>query len=331
MGATWSQFFPPTPTLTETTLPSQVGKVFIITGGASGIGFELANILYHAGGKVYIAGRSESNARRAIELIQSSSPSIASSVGQLEFLQLELDDLSTIRASANVFKSKESKLDVLWNNAGVSLPPVGSTSKQGHELQLATNCLGPYLFTQLLLPCLREAATTSSAGAVRVVWTSSQTVDLSAPKGGFTMDQITAPPADKTANYVASKTGNWFLASELASTVEAHGILSVVQNPGNLKTQLLRHAPRMMTTMAAPLLYEARMGAYTELWAGLAPELSREEEKMRACAGYVVPWGRLHPAPRKDLLLALQSKENGGSGRAVEFREWCEEKTRDYA
>jgi len=332
MGATWSQFFPPAPSLTEKNLPSQKGKVFIVTGGASGIGFELATLLYHAGGKVYIAGRSESNARHAIERIHASSRNTtSSSAGQLEFLFLELDDLSTIKASADAFKSKEPTLDVLWNNAGVSLPPLGSTSKQGHELQLATNCLGPYLFTQLLLPCLRAAAATSTAGAVRVVWTSSQTVDLSAPKGGFTMDHIVSPPADPTANYVASKTGNWFLARELAHTVQPQGILSLVQNPGNLKTNLLRHAPRWMAIVTAPLLHKARMGAYTELWAGLAPELAAEEGKVKACAGYVVPWGRLHPAPRQDLILALRGKDEGGEGRAAEFREWCEEETKDYA
>ncbi|KAF7196804.1 Short-chain dehydrogenase/reductase sthC [Pseudocercospora fuligena] len=62
MGASYSQFFPPPPTLTESNLPSQSGKVFIVTGGAAGVGYELSKILYHAGGKVYIAGRSEKNA-----------------------------------------------------------------------------------------------------------------------------------------------------------------------------------------------------------------------------------------------------------------------------
>ena len=66
MGVTFSQFFPPKPTLTEVNLPSQKGKVFIVTGGTSGVGFELCAILYQAGGKVYLAGRSEANAQFAI-------------------------------------------------------------------------------------------------------------------------------------------------------------------------------------------------------------------------------------------------------------------------
>lgn len=327
MGVTWSQFFPPTPALTEQNVPKQKGKVFIITGGASGIGFELATMLFQAGGKVYIAGRSEAKVWQSIEQIKAS---MHDAPGQLDYLPLELDDLTTIKSSVQAFQAKEPKLDVLWNNAGVSLPPLGSTSKQGHELQLATNCLGPFLLTQLLYPSLHAAAASAPPGSVRVVWTSSQVVDLSAPKGGFTMSDITSPPPDSTKNYVASKTGNWFLASELAREAvdhasPVHGILSVTQNPGNLSTNLLRHA-RWMKVLSAPLLHHPRMGAYTELWAGLAPELTLEDHG----GAYVVPWGRVHPAPRVDLLNALKSKDEGGSGRAREFWEWCERQTADY-
>ena len=324
MGGTWSQLFPPTPALAEQNLLNQKGKVFIVTGGASGIGFELATILFQAGSKVYIAGRSEEKARQSIDKIKASTHDAP---GQLEFLFLELDDLNTIKASVQAFQAQEPKLDVLWNNAGVSLPPLGSTSKQGHELQFATNCLGPFLLTRLLLPSLHAAAQSAPPGSVRVVWTSSQTVDLSAPKGGPSMADITSPPVDQAKNYVTSKMGNWFLASELARAAghSGSGILSVVQNPGNLSTNLLRHA-QWMKILSAPLLHRPRLGAYTELWAGLAPELTLEAHG----GAYVVPWGRLHPAPRADLLNALKSKTDGGSGRAREFWEWCEKQTADY-
>ena len=209
MGSTWSQLFPPSPQLTETNLPSLQGKIFLITGGASGVGQELASILYGAGGTVYIAGRSKENGERAIKQIKSSKSSAPN--GHISFIFLDLQDLATIKPAVETFKEKEARLDVLWNNAGVSLPPQGSVSKQGHELQLATNCLGPFLLTQLLLPSLQAAH--SSA---RVVWTSSLMVDMSAPKGGIELADVVSPPKDKTKNYVASKTGNWFLASELA-------------------------------------------------------------------------------------------------------------------
>ena len=126
MGVAWSQLFPPASSLTEQNLPSQQGKTFIITGGASGVGFELATILYQAGDKVYLAGRSEAKAKQGIESIKSLTKD--SSADELEFLPLFLDDLATIKASAQAFREIEPKLDVLFNNAGVSLPPLGSIS-----------------------------------------------------------------------------------------------------------------------------------------------------------------------------------------------------------
>jgi NAD(P)-dependent dehydrogenase (short-subunit alcohol dehydrogenase family) len=71
MGVAFSQMFPPAPTLTEENLPSQKGKVFIVTGGYSGIEYELSKILYQAGGKIYLAGHTESTALKAIEEIKS--------------------------------------------------------------------------------------------------------------------------------------------------------------------------------------------------------------------------------------------------------------------
>ena len=319
-----TQSFPPHASLTGDNLPSQKGKVFIVTGGASGVGYQLVSILYRAGGKVYIAGRSEPNALKSIEEIKSSVHE-NSSIGQLEYLSLDLGDLTSIKASAEAFKRNETRLDVLWNNAGVSNPPVGSVTKQGYELQIGTNCLGPFLFTQLLLPELQAAAKGSPPGTVRVVWTSSFMVDAGAPKGGFQMEDITKPPKDAGKNYTASKTGNWFLASELAREVGSQGIISVTQNPGNIKTNILRHFSMLFRLIVSPILYEAKYGAYTELWAGLSPHLTMEMN-----GGYVIPWGRIHSSPRQDLLDALKATEEGGTGIAAEFREWCEKQVADY-
>ncbi len=321
MGVTFSQIFPPHPTLTEARLPSQKGKVFVVTGGTSGVGFELCAILYQAGGKVYIAGRSEANAQSAISKIKTLSPT---SPGELVFLSLSLDDLATIKPAVEAFTATESKLDVLFNNAGVALPPLGSVSAQGHELQMATNCLGHYLLTQLLLPTLLHTAESAPTAAVRVVWTSSLLVDQSAPKCGINISDLTNPPPDQQKNYVNSKMGNWFLASALAAQVGSKGILSVTQNPGNLKTSILRHAPWMRFAMA-PLLYSAKMGAYTELWAGLSEDLGIEDG-----GKYVLPWGRLHPSPRPELLALLKTQEDEGTGVAALFMEYCEKQTAGF-
>jgi len=290
-----------------------------VTGGASGIGLELCRILYRAGGKVYLAGRSEEKAEAAIAKIKAKT---ATSPGVLKFLYLSLDDLATIKSAVEVFEAAESRLDVLFNNAGVSNPPAGSISAQGHELQMATNCLGPYLLTQLLLPTLIKTANSTTSASVRVVWTSSIAVDLGAPKDGLEMAKISKPSGNQQENYAISKTGNWFLASQLASQAGPSGILSVTANPGNLKTALTRHVSKIVTILASPLLYTASYGAYTELWAGISPELSIKDG-----GNYIIPWGRIHPSPRPDLVAALATKEDGGTGIAKGFVNWCDLET----
>ncbi|KAI8945707.1 short-chain dehydrogenase [Xylaria longipes] len=325
MGAQWSQFFPPKPGFTEADIPSLDGKVFLITGGASGIGYELAKMIYQKNGRVYIAGRSELKAQKAITEIQQTMPA-SEAGGRLEFLHLELDHLSNIKTTVELFQKKERKLHVLWNNAGVSRPPVGSVSKQGIELQLATNCLGPFLLTQLLLPCLSAPdSPNSTADPARIIWTSSQAVELSAPQGGLIMSEVRSPPSDATRLYVNSKTGNLFLASEFARRYgSSQRILSVALNPGAASTSLFRHTPSVKY-LAWPLLHKPEMAALTEAYAGLSDNVTMETN---GC--YIIPWGRISTSLRDDLLAATKLPDEGGSGRASEFWSFCEEMTADY-
>ncbi|KAH8705250.1 putative short-chain dehydrogenase [Talaromyces proteolyticus] len=327
MGITWSLFFPPPPNITERNLQSQNGKVFIVTGGYSGIGFELCKILYQAGGKVYLAGRSEEKAQAAIAEIKSLplKNTLSTEAGDILFLSISLDDLKTIKPAVDTFTASESRLDVLFNNAGVSNPPQGSVSSQGHELQLATNCLGPHLFTQLLLPTLQKTARSSPSASVRVIWTGSIVVDLSAPKGGPSIADFEQPSTDQQRNYTNSKLGNWYLAKGLAEQAGGDGILSLAQNPGNLKTALVRHMPAIVPIIVRPLLYSANYGAYTALWTAFSKELTIDDG-----GKYVLPWGRLHPSPRADLLEAMKSGEDGTAGNGAKFVEFCDRHIGDF-
>jgi NAD(P)-dependent dehydrogenase (short-subunit alcohol dehydrogenase family) len=126
----YTQLYPPAPPLTEANLPSQIGKVFIVTGGNAGIGFELVKILYSAGAKVYMASRSRVKAEAAIKTIQDAD---TKTQGEVKLLELDLGDLQSVKTAAETFKALESKLDVLWNNAGISHVPIGSKSQQGYE------------------------------------------------------------------------------------------------------------------------------------------------------------------------------------------------------
>ena len=129
MPSLFSAFFPPDPTFTDKDLPSLAGKVFIVTGAASGVGFELAKILYVAGGTVYIAARSVSRCEGAIEKIKVQTSS-RNSAGILKSMVIDLADLETVKVAVDEFLRQETRLDVLFNNAAVLLPPAGSKSKQ---------------------------------------------------------------------------------------------------------------------------------------------------------------------------------------------------------
>ncbi|QYS92616.1 hypothetical protein H0G86_000026 [Trichoderma simmonsii] len=165
--------FPPKPQFTENSISSQAGKarrVFLVTGCSSGVGKELAKILYSHNAKVYITARSTKKAEAAIADIKAAHPE---SRGELIYLHLDLNDLSSVKTSAEEFLRLENRLDVLWNNAGVMLSPTGTKTKQGYEEQLGVNCLATFLFTQLLTPLLISTAKTAAPGSIRVIWVSS--------------------------------------------------------------------------------------------------------------------------------------------------------------
>lgn len=321
-------FWIATPPLTEKNLPSQAGKVFIVTGGYAGVGLELCKILYAAHGIVYVAGRSESKAASAIAAMKSAHPN---STGKLEYLHVDLSDLRTIKPAAEAFLARESRLDVLTNNAGVMMPPRGSTTQQAHELQMGTNCLGPYLLTKLLTPLMDTTASSAAAGSVRVTWAGSLAVDALSPSPGgiaFTSASDSTPVThgNPRTDYGQSKAGNVYLASESARRYTgSSGVVHVAWNPGNLRSELQRHLDFASRAVSMALSYPPVFGAYTELYAGWSADISP------ALSGsYVLPWGRVG-VYRRDIASALRGKADGGTGGAERFWDWCEKETKAFA
>lgn len=314
------------PPLTEANLPSQSGRVFIVTGGYAGVGLELCKILYAAHGTVYVAGRSASKASSAIAAMRSAHPN---STGRLEFLEVDLSDLRTIKPAADAFLSRESRLDVLTNNAGVMMPPQGSRSAQAHELQLGTNCLGPYLLTKLLTPLMDTTASSAPAGSVRVTWAGSLAVDALSPSPGgvaFAGDGGPVVHGNTQKNYGQSKAGNVYLASESARRYTgSSGVVHVAWNPGNLRSELQRHLDVVSRAVSMALSYPPVYGAYTELYAGWSGDIS---PALSGC--YVLPWGRVGPY-RRDIAGALKGKQEGGTGGAERFWDWCEKEMKAFA
>ncbi|KAF8815943.1 NAD(P)-binding protein [Phlegmacium glaucopus] len=280
-----SQCFPPESKFNVQDIPDLSGKVIIVTGANTGIGKETAKALLAHNAKVYIAARNEEKAKSAIDELREQTGKEAI------FLKLDLADLQSIKTAAEDFVSKEKELHVLFNNAGVMMPPVEQVTAQGYDLQFGTNVLGHFYFTKLLLPTLLAAAKTSPDGKARIVNTSSITHFLASGLDFNTFKEGTARKKKGTKMlYSQSKLGNIHVSKEFAKRYGEHGIVSISLNPGNIKSDLQRHIPPFASFMMAFTLHQTPYGALTQLWAGTSPQGTELNGK------YLIPWARVGQA-----------------------------------
>ena len=250
-----------------------------ITGGYAGIGYHLARLLYAKNATLYLAGRSESKAEASIAQLKSDFPN---SKGRLAFVYLDLADLATIKPAVEEFLSKENKLDVLVNNAAIMVPPTGSKSVQGYDLQTATNVYGPFLLTVLLRDAIVKAAKEGETGSVRVVWAASHAADLFGPPGGVHF--VPDPAQEGTVgerlkikedfaggpSYAQTKAADIMLGVECARRWGEEGVISNSLNPGNLRSELVRYRTWFEKFVAEWIInHPVEMGAWTELFAGM--------------------------------------------------------------
>ena len=206
-----------------------------MTGGSGGIGKELITILYAHNAKVYVAARSRDKTVKIIDEIKRTTTSPKG--GDLIFLPLQLDNLTTIKSSASIFLAREPRLDILFLNAGAMIPPHGSTTAQGHGLQLGINNLGHFLFAQLLTPLMTHTVTSGTAprNSVRMIWVSSSAAD-SAPKPAVDFANIDyAHEEGLWTKYMRSKAGNAIHAVEFARRLDGTGVLSMVCSRGYIR------------------------------------------------------------------------------------------------
>lgn len=284
----WHQFFPPKPKYTDQDVPSDLhSKVYVVTGANSGMGKELARVLYSKNARVYVACRSPEKGAEAISDIEKATPA---SRGKLVLLTLDLADLTSVQAAAKEFLSMESKLHVLFNNAGVMVGPMEPPPKtaQGIELSLGVNCVGTFLFTRLLTPALITAAKSEPADSVRVVWLSSFGLEQFAPSGrGIDIDNLDYhEPKPHIERYGASKAGDWLLGVEFARRHKADGIVSAAINPGNIRTALARDQGAVLKLVANAVVYPVINGVYTQLFAGFSPDVPK--------ADWTKKWSKSH-------------------------------------
>lgn len=206
--------------------------------------------------------------------------------------------------------------------------PAGSQTAHGFEMQFGTNCLGSHLLYVLLRPTLLESAKTSAPGSVRVTWAGSLAIDVASYKPGGMQFSKTDPTTPDTSIkprylYAASKTGNLFLAAVNGRKDASGRILHLCWNPGNLRSDLIRHNSQMQNLVLDLILNPTVMGAYTELFAAVG------KIPLAKTGSYVAPWGRLLDV-RKDVQAGCIPESQGGLGSADKFVIWCDKMVAQY-
>jgi NAD(P)-dependent dehydrogenase (short-subunit alcohol dehydrogenase family) len=213
---------------TANRLPDLKGKLYVITGGNSGIGLEAAKHLGKAGADIVLACRAVAKAEAAAKGLR------ALISGQVDVVQLDLSDLVSVRTAAAAMRAKYTKIDGLINNAGVMQTPKQKTA-DGFEMQFGTNHLGHFLWTGLLIDLV-------DAAAGRVVTLSS----IAHLSGEIRFDDLMGEKAySPTAAYLQSKGANLMFALELDRRLQAAGkkATSIACHPGYSNTNLQSTGP----------------------------------------------------------------------------------------
>ena len=247
---------------TDSDVPDQSGRTFLVTGANTGIGFETARVLARQGGRVLLGCRSEERAGGAIERIRDESPQ-----ADVEFLPLDQADLASVRA-AGERAAAEPRLDVLVNNAGIMGVP-RTLTVDGFEAQFAVNHLGTFALTGLLLPQLEKTE------GSRVVVTAS----LAHRGGRIHWEDIDgAKVYSRQARYQQSKLANLLFMVELDRRLKSRGsrTIAVACHPGLAQTEIGRAFPliQMAGPMIRVLFNTQAMGAWPTLMATTAPGLA---------------------------------------------------------
>jgi NAD(P)-dependent dehydrogenase (short-subunit alcohol dehydrogenase family) len=274
---------------TSKDIPDQRGRVAIVTGANSGIGFEAARQLALHGADVVLACRSEARGNEAVEAIRAEKPA-----GSVRFAALDLSDLESVRAFAAAFEAP--RLDLLINNAGVMMPPLSRT-KQGFELQFGVNHLGHFALTGLLLPKLL-----GTKGS-RVVTVSSQ----AHRQGKMVFDDLQweRRSYSKMGAYGQSKLANLLFTFELDRLLDARnaGTIAVAAHPGWTGTNLQRNV-KLFEMLNDVFAMKTEQGALPTLRAATDPSVRGGEyygpDGLYEMRGYPTKVGTTKAATKRD-------------------------------
>ena len=251
-------------------LPSQAGKTVVVTGANSGIGYHTALELARKGASVILACRNPAKAEDALKRLKAEVPG-----AKAELAALDLSDLKSVRAFGAEFAARGVPLDLLVNNAGIMAPLTRKISSDGFEIQMATNHLGHFLLTSLLLPALKRAP------APRVVTVAS----IAHRRGKINFDDLMS---DRRyipwSAYASTKLANLLFAYEFQRRLDksAAKLISVAAHPGVAMTKIVENGlgggkstvlTKILGLFAPLFSHSEEAGAWPSLWAAAMPDV----------------------------------------------------------
>ncbi|KAJ8322902.1 hypothetical protein BDV3_006815 [Batrachochytrium dendrobatidis] len=271
-------------------IPDLTGKVAIVTGGNTGIGYETVHALAKAGAKVFMASRSE---ERAVEAIAKIHKDLGKN-DMVEFLRLDLQDLKQTKTAALNFLAMSLPLDILVNNAGIMACPFALT-KDGIESQMGTNHLGHFLFTTTLIPALEKAAPS------RVVCVSSFGHSITT-EVGINFERINDESlCSSWQRYGQSKLANILFARSLAKRLASSKVYVNSLHPGVVHTEIMRGPANLYgltgifsglswlaTGLTGMIALTPKQGALTQLYLATSPDISDQGISGK----YFIPFGK---------------------------------------
>lgn len=259
---------------TAADVPGQSGRIAVVTGANSGIGFEAAAVLVRRGAHTVLACRDTGKAEDAAARLSAAVPEASVSV-----VRLDLASLESVRAAADQILAAHDQIDLLINNAGLMWPPYGKTT-DGFELQFGTNHLGHFALTGLVLEAMLPVP------GSRVV-----TVSSSGHRAGRIdfADLQSERHYGRMAAYAQSKLANLMFTYELQRRMHAAGAptAALAAHPGVAFTELTRNLPGVIQAT-----YPAIGGLFTQSAAmGALPTLRAATDPAAAGGEYYGPGG----------------------------------------
>jgi len=244
---------------TSDDVPGQHGRLAVVTGADTGLGFETAQVLAARGASVVLAVRDTEKGKRAAARIADTAPG-----ADVMVQPLDLASLDSIRAAAGELRAQHPGIDLLINNAGVMFPPK-QTTRDGFELQFGTNHLGHFALTGLLLEQMLPVP------GSRVVTVSSLAHRL---RARINFDDLQGERSySRVGAYGQSKLANLMFTYELQRRLSSAGTttIAVAAHPGFAATELTRNTPPITASFYARVSQKAAMGALPILRAATDP------------------------------------------------------------